>query len=114
MNNHTNNGELPYGFVKWFDFYTCFNWKEIKPDDTIEWDVYGKNGYHKFTYTQDYLKARCFDEVMAYDFTIQELHDLSMAIHQFGYSNSSVLTNKIGALLRIRHELEYAEKMRIP
>lgn len=112
MNKQTNNGELPYGFTRWFDLYNRVNWHEHKSGDMIEWEIMSSKGYHKFTYTEDYLKARCFDEVMSYDFTFEELTELGMAVHHYGHSFNGELKSKIDALIRIRHELAYAERFR--
>lgn len=111
MKVESHNSELPKGFTEWMRLYEQFNWEEIKPNEILEHEQNRIDGYFKWTYTQDYLKARCFDEVMASTYTVEDLQMIISSLHNFGYQDNPA-KEKTEKLLKLAYEKEQLEKRR--
>src|SRR6185503_19735061 len=109
----SHNGGLPYGFTEWMRFYERFNWSEIKPNDLLRWEEFTTTGYHKFEYTQDYLKAKCFDELNTSTLDESDLIQIIQSLHMNGIGNDFHVKDKIEKLLKMYHDKQFVERMRV-
>lgn len=101
------NDKLPDRFPDWMRFYEKFNWKEIKPDEILKYEEMYISGFYIHEFTQDYLKARCFDEISAVTFDSNDLLYIIQALHQSGFGNDFPVKQKADIFLRLAHDKEH-------
>lgn len=111
MKAGSHNSELPKGFTEWMRLYEQFNWEEIKPNEILEHEQNWINCYFKWTYTQDYLKARCFDEIMTSTYTVEDLQIILHGLYHCAYTDNPA-KEKTEKLLKLAYEKEQLEKRR--
>lgn len=111
MSRESHNGSLPRGFTEWMRLYEKFNWSEIKPNELLTHEQYWIDGYFKWEYTQDYLKARCFDEIMAVTYTIEDLSLIASSLYHCAYTDHPA-KYKTEKLLKLGYEKGNIERMK--
>jgi hypothetical protein len=107
MNTESNNGPLPPAFGSWFQLYNKWLEYGMPEKDIFHHEHLDENGYHKHTFTQDYVKARCFEEQVAEPFTFHEIIAMENSAKQYMPSMDAVasLGQKLSAHRSLAHKL---------
>lgn len=106
------NGPLPERlYPNWMTLYRHLRANvAIEQKKEILFEENWTNGRFVHVYTPDYLMARCFEEMAASTFTIDDLMNIECALANYQGGYNPEIVNRIRELITLQHMATYPDR----